>query len=254
MAEAQLPQEALPVCNAAGVPDAGAAVVSLNAAISVGAGAPLVITFTNNSFDFGIFVGFALVGINSGMPTMGTYVEPGFGTPSEFIDDDQVVPYRTFVTPIPDRDGDGIPDAQDQFPDDPTNTPPAWKFSGFQQPIDGGTTINTVKAGSAIPVKFGFGEDMGMNIFSGTGPKAAATVCNGAFPTDAIETTVSATSNSGLTYDSVTKQYTYVWKTDKAWSNTCMQLQIPLADGTTKTANFKFNKYVRPPPYNPRFR
>ena len=59
-------------------------------------------------------------------------------------------------------------------------------------------------------------------------------------PTDAIETVTSG--SSGLTYDSTSDQYTYVWKTQKAWAGTCGQLQVKLTDNTTHTANFSFKK------------
>jgi hypothetical protein len=41
--------------------------------------------------------------------------------------------------------------------------------------------------------------------------------------------------------DASTDQYTYVWKTEKAWANTCRQLVVKLKDGTFHRANFKFN-------------
>ena len=46
--------------------------------------------------------------------------------------------------------------------------------------------------------------------------------------------------NSSLTYDATTGQYSYTWKTDKGWANTCRQLVVTLADGTQYLANFKF--------------
>ena len=54
-----------------------------------------------------------------------------------------------------------------------------------------------------------------------------------------IEQTVTA-SNSSLSYNATTQQYTYVWKTDKAWAGTCRQLIVRLVDGTEHRANFKF--------------
>ena len=59
---------------------------------------------------------------------------------------------------------------------------------------------------------------------------------------DVIEETVTA-GNSSLQYDAGNAQYIYVWKTDKAWSSTCRQLQLKFADGTTQAiANFTFKK------------
>ncbi|MGE5249082.1 MAG: PxKF domain-containing protein, partial [Bacteroidota bacterium] len=36
--------------------------------------------------------------------------------------------------------------------------------------------------------------------------------------------------------------YTYVWKTDKLWANSCRQLVIKLDDGSFHRANFQFTK------------
>ena len=47
---------------------------------------------------------------------------------------------------------------------------------------------------------------------------------------------------SGLKYDAATDQYTYVWKTDKAWAGKCATFSLQLSDGTTHTALFSFKK------------
>ena len=44
----------------------------------------------------------------------------------------------------------------------------------------------------------------------------------------------------GLTYDPVSGQYSYIWKTNKAWAGTCRQLLVTLDDGTVHKAYFKF--------------
>ena len=45
---------------------------------------------------------------------------------------------------------------------------------------------------------------------------------------------------SGLGYDPASGQYTYAWKTEKAWANTCRVLSLQLTDGTEHRAAFKF--------------
>jgi len=115
-----------------------------------------------------------------------------------------------------------------------------YNFNGFFQPINN-TATNSVKAGSAIPVKFNLGGNMGLNIFDGGAPRYALTSCS--FNVDEISDaeTVNA-GGSSLTYDAAANQYVYVWKTDKGWANRCLQLQVLLKDGTLHTANFQFNK------------
>jgi hypothetical protein len=114
-------------------------------------------------------------------------------------------------------------------------------WNGFFQPVDNPPTVNTVKAGSAIPVKFSLTGNQGLNIFTAGYPASAPYTCSATAPTDAIETTVTA-GTSSLSYDATSDTYTYIWKTDKTWAGTCRALVVKLADGTTKTANFQFTK------------
>jgi hypothetical protein len=117
---------------------------------------------------------------------------------------------------------------------------PIYTWSGFFQPVDNLPTENQVKAGSAVPVKFSLGGDMGLNIFATGYPLSQKIVCESGVPIDNIETTVNA-GGSSLTYDPVTDRYNYVWKTEKSWVN-CRQLVVKLTDGTMHYANFKFKK------------
>jgi hypothetical protein len=119
----------------------------------------------------------------------------------------------------------------------------SYPFSGFFQPVDnpGATNVtNKAKAGSAIPVKFGLGGDLGLDVLQPGFPKSAPYVCS-ASPEDAIEQTVAA-STSGLSYDPVANQYIYVWKTNATWAGTCRKLTVTFRDGTTREALFHFVK------------
>jgi hypothetical protein len=111
-------------------------------------------------------------------------------------------------------------------------------WNGFFQPVDNLPVVNSVKAGSAIPIKFTLTGNQGLNIFKPGSPTSGSYTCSGSAPTDAIETTVTA-GGSSLAYDAASDQYTYVWKTDKAWTG-CRTLFVKLADGSTRTANFNF--------------
>lgn len=113
-----------------------------------------------------------------------------------------------------------------------------YTFSGFLQPVDNLPTVNSVKAGSAIPVKFTLGGNMGMTIFATGYPKVLASTC-GTGSADSIEETLTA-GNSSLSYDAGTGKYIYVWKTDKAWIGACRQLKIQFTEGTVATASFVF--------------
>ncbi|MGH2722087.1 MAG: PxKF domain-containing protein [Actinomycetota bacterium] len=112
---------------------------------------------------------------------------------------------------------------------------------GFLRPIDNLPVVNVVKAGSAVPVKFSLGGNQGLGIFIPGSPSSQKVACDTGSPQDAIETTVTA-GGSTLSYDAATDQYTYVWKTDKAWASSCRMLTVTLLDGTTHQAAFKLAK------------
>ena len=118
---------------------------------------------------------------------------------------------------------------------------PCYTFSGFFQPVDNLPAENVVKAGRAIPVKFSLGGDQGLNIFAAGYPTSNVITCAAGATDATVETTVTAWISS-LAYDASTDTYTYLWKTDKAWANTCRQLQIKLSDGSLHVANFAFKK------------
>jgi hypothetical protein len=113
-----------------------------------------------------------------------------------------------------------------------------YHWTGFFQPVDN-DKLNTVKAGSAIPVKFSLSGNQGLNIFATGYPKSISINCSTGEQEDAIELTVNA-GGSSLNYDPTADQYIYVWKTEKSWAGTCRRLEVKLIDDTTHTADFKF--------------
>jgi predicted extracellular nuclease len=113
-------------------------------------------------------------------------------------------------------------------------------FNGFFQPIDNFPIVNTVKAGQAVPIKFSLSGDLGLDVFFDGYPTFEFGSCDPSSG-DPVEETV-PNSNSGLTYDPVTNQYTFVWKTDRNWSNKCGTLTIVFDDGTIRNILFRFTR------------
>lgn len=116
---------------------------------------------------------------------------------------------------------------------------PSYTFGGFLAPVEARPTLNAMKAGAAVPVKFSLGGDQGLAIFASGYPKSQSIACDSTADVDPIEQTVTA-GGSSLTYDPVTDTYSYVWKTDKAWKGTCRQLVLGFADGSFQRATFLF--------------
>ena len=116
---------------------------------------------------------------------------------------------------------------------------PNYTFGGLLAPVDPLPTLNSMKAGAAVPVKFSLGGNHGLDVFAPGYPRSQVVACDSTAPVDGVEQTMSA-GGSGLTYDPASDLYTYVWKTDKAWAGTCRQLVLSFADGTTVVrATFK---------------
>lgn len=117
----------------------------------------------------------------------------------------------------------------------------SYLFNGFFEPVNNPPTLNVVKAGQAVPVKFSLTGDKGLNIFAANYPKSTKIACDLSETQDVVEVTLTAGSSS-LTYDPISDTYSYVWKTDKGWANTCRELAVKLVDGTYHYADFRFSR------------
>ena len=115
-----------------------------------------------------------------------------------------------------------------------------YAFGGFQSPVDGGTTLNKVKAGAVVPVKFSLHGDQGLAIFQAGSPSSTGMACGNA-PVDPLEET-GETAGPILTYQRGGDRYQYNWKTQKAWAGSCRVLTLRFADGSSQEARFTFTK------------
>ena len=124
----------------------------------------------------------------------------------------------------------------------PTTPGATYSFGGFRAPVEPVPTVNLMKAGGAVPVKFSLGGFQGLDIFAPGNPKSSSPIsCSATAPTVGIDETVSPGSNT-LQYDAATDTYTYIWKTDKKWAGSCRQLVIEFADASVEYANLQFKE------------
>ncbi len=114
-----------------------------------------------------------------------------------------------------------------------------YNFAGFFPPVANLPSVNIVQAGRAIPVKFSLSGNKGLGIFAAGSPSSGPIACNSSDPATLLEETVTA-GGSSLSYDPITDQYVYIWKTEAGWAGTCRQLVVQLNDGSIHRANFKF--------------
>jgi Tol biopolymer transport system component len=120
--------------------------------------------------------------------------------------------------------------------------PEPYPFQGFFEPVANPPIVNSVTAGSSVPVKFSLGGDRGLAVLATGYPRSQQVSCASDALIDNVEETVAASKN-GLSYDPRTGQYIYVWKTLRDWARLaepCRQLIIKLTDGTYHRTNFIF--------------
>ena len=115
-----------------------------------------------------------------------------------------------------------------------------WKLTGFYSPVDMGSTTNSVKAGSTVPLKF--------EVFAGTTEftdtavvstfKVQIMSCGSLNGTPIDEIEVYSTGGTALRYDSTGGQFIQNWKVPTG-SNSCYKVVLTTDDGSTATAYFK---------------
>lgn len=127
-----------------------------------------------------------------------------------------------------------------------------YNFRGFLTPVQNAPALNQVKAGWIVPFSFNLGGNFGRNVITSTvsvpincstlAPQGSATATQQGSTSlqDAEQARSSWAVSSTLTSSSRSTLYIYLWRTDKAWKNTCRQFTLTLNDGTQHKANFKF--------------
>ena len=109
-------------------------------------------------------------------------------------------------------------------------------FDGYRPPLNPGNTA-TINAGSALPMKFTLDDATGLDVLFAN-PRSRQVSCATGAPLGPWEAT---SATVGLT-EFPAGTYTYDWKTDKAWADTCRVFELTLDDGSYWTANVHFIK------------
>jgi hypothetical protein len=118
-----------------------------------------------------------------------------------------------------------------------------YTLKGFYQPVDMNDTVNTVKNGSTVPVKFelfkGTTELTSTSAVSSISAKQVSCTAFNGEPIDEIETL--ATGGTSLRYDATGGQFIYNWQTPKGANQVgkCFSLTMTAADSSTLVADFK---------------
>jgi hypothetical protein len=116
-----------------------------------------------------------------------------------------------------------------------------YTFSGFFAPVDLAPTLNVVKAGQAVPLKFHVSDSNGDPVTDLTGVtiKVTSLACSAGATSDLLEEV--ATGSSGL-QNLGDGYYQFNWKTPKSYGSSCKTMSLDLGDGVAHAALFQFRK------------
>lgn len=112
-------------------------------------------------------------------------------------------------------------------------------FQGFFHPVDNAPTVNTVKAGKVVPLKFevfASGTEV-TDVLIVDSVKQFKVACDPGDPTDPVEETISSPGGTLLRYDDVAGQFVYNWKAPSTLG--CYNVVVTLDDGSTLLAKFR---------------
>ncbi|MGF1665085.1 MAG: PxKF domain-containing protein [Acidimicrobiia bacterium] len=116
-----------------------------------------------------------------------------------------------------------------------------YTFSGFSAPVDAAPTLNVVKAGQTVPLKFHVSDSSGAPVtdLSGVTIEVTSLACSAGATSDLLEEV--ATGGSGL-QNLGDGYYQFNWKTPKSYASSCKTMSLDLGNGTQHTALFHFRK------------
>ena len=113
-----------------------------------------------------------------------------------------------------------------------------WDFGGFLGKNEERPGPNTAKAGSNLLLRFSLDGDQAMAILAAGYPRSGSYTCGDTPLLDATEPMI----GDGLAFSMDSGLYSYGWKTNKLWANTCRTFVLKLADGTYHYVDVFFDK------------
>jgi hypothetical protein len=124
---------------------------------------------------------------------------------------------------------------------------PGFAFDGFLRPLVNPPSVNVVRAGALVPVRFSLGGDQGDDVLADGFPRSGEVECGSGDDADVgvVEPTLTPRWwhrwwDGDLRYRRRHKIYSYLWKTDRDWAGSCRQLIVKLSDGSVHRANVEF--------------
>jgi hypothetical protein len=115
-------------------------------------------------------------------------------------------------------------------------------FQGFFSPVDNPPSVNSAKAGQAIPVKWRLTDGSGNPVSDTTsfgGLSSTTMDCDSLAAAAESAKSEPSAGSSGLQYLG-DGNWQYNWKTPKSYAKTCRIMELTLKDGSSYTASFKF--------------
>ena len=114
-------------------------------------------------------------------------------------------------------------------------------FTGFLRPVLDPATVNRVKAGQTVPIRFLLGGRPRGDVVAGGSPTVQRIDCKTLEPVGEPEP-ASSVSRGGVHRRPESTLYTYLWRTERRWAGTCRQLNLELVDGSEHRASFAFGR------------
>lgn len=122
------------------------------------------------------------------------------------------------------------------------HVPARYEFGGFGSPIANLPSVNSIRAGRVVPLKWTLHDTEGLLVVSLAAITRLASLpasCETRIPLDDNQL-LQATGGTSLRYDPLSNQFVYNWKTPSEWAGTCRTLVLELDDGQKQYANFRF--------------